>query len=204
MTHTTRFLILAVTALLTSCAALTPDCPCSSGKKADDNRSKTHLPDQRLILAEGYSIMHKDAKTIGSVRALLYVKKESDAFDKIVTEVSEYGSHLKDELERLSKEYPAVQIDLDPLPEMEKRKRFATGLDRLFELAPITGKKGAEFERILLISLTNGLNQERHLAEEMAKEEPNAQLKKFLVDQQETMDKFWKRGEALLEKRYFK
>jgi hypothetical protein len=200
----TQSLIVATTILLSSCAAFAPDCPCSSGKKADDNRSKTHMGDQRLILAEGYSIMHKDATTIGAVRTLLYVKKESDEFHKIVTEVSDYGSHLKEELERLSKDYPAVRVDLDPLPEMEKRKRFSTGLDRFFEIAPLTGKKGAEFERTLLISLANGLNQERHLAEAMAKEEPNEQLKKFLTDTDATLTAYWKRADALLERRYFK
>jgi hypothetical protein len=202
MPQVSRSAILALTALLTACAATQQsDCLCS---RADKAAAGKELTAQRRILAEGYSIMHRDATTISAVRALLYVKKESDEFDKIVTEVSEYGGQLKKDLERLSKEYPAVRLDLDPLPEMEKRKRFQTGVDRFFEIAPITGKSGPAWERTLLISLANGLNQERHLAEEMAKEEPNAQLKKFLTDTDATLTAYWKRADALLERRYFK
>jgi hypothetical protein len=195
----------ALAASLVSCAAFAPDCPCSSGQKADVGHSRApDLSQQRLILAEGYSMLHKDAFTISSVRGLLLVKQESDEFNKVVSEVAEYGGKLKEELERLAKAYPGVRIDLDPLPEMEKRKRFATGWDKFKDVAPVTGKSGKEWERILLISLTNGLNQERHLAEEMAKEEPNEQLKKFLLEQEAAMTKLWERGEALLERRYYK
>ena len=186
----TRFLILAATLAMVSCAT---DC-----KKPDN------LNEQRRVLAEGYSMLHHDTFTLSTVRGLLYVKEESDDFDKYVTAVSEYGGKLHGELEKLAKEYPAVRVDLDPLPEMEKRKRVATGWDKFKQIAPITGEKGRTWERTLLISLVNGMNQERHLCEEMAKEEPNAQLKRFMAEQQDAMTKYWERGEALLEKRYYK
>src|ERR1041384_2320802 len=185
-----RFLILAMVLAATACAT---DC-----------KKPGNLSEQRRVLAEGYSMLHKDAFTLSAVRGLLYVKEESDAFDDYVTGVSKYGGELHDELERLAKDYPGVRVDLDPLPEMEKRKRLATGWDRFKEVAPVTGEKGRTWERTLLISLVNGLNQERHLCEEMAKEEPNAQLKKFMSDQQAALTRLWARGERLLEKRYYK
>jgi len=198
-----RALMVAASISIASCASLSkPDCDCPRDKKVASEAPG--LSDQRKILAEGYSMLHKDAFTISAVRGLLYVKEESDEFDAYVTAVSKYGSDLHDELERLAKDYPGVRIDLQPLPEMEVRKRLATGWDRFKEVAPVTGKKGAAWERTVLISLVNGLNQERHLCEEMAKEEPNAQLKKFMTEQQEAMTKFWERGERLLEKRYYK
>src|SRR5262245_49906441 len=103
MKRTAVPLWIAVSAGLASCAGwLGHECPCSSGEKGDVARhAAPGLDQQRLILAEGYSMLHKDAFTISSVRALLAVKVESDEFDKTVTEVSEYGGKLKDELERL-------------------------------------------------------------------------------------------------------
>jgi hypothetical protein len=185
-----RILILLAALFVTACA-----CDC---RKPDD------LDGTRRVLAEGYSMLRKDSFTISSVRGLLYVKRETDEFDKYVTDVSAYGKNLHDDLQRLSREYPAVRIDLDPLPELEKRKRLATGWDKFKDVAPVTGKSGRAWERTLLISLVNGLNQERHLAEEMAKMEPNAQLQKWLREQEAAMTKFWELGEALLERRYYK
>ncbi len=51
----------------------------------------------------------------------LYVKAESEAVDEAVTAVAEVGGQLKKDLERIAKDYPGVRIDLDPLPELEKR-----------------------------------------------------------------------------------
>jgi hypothetical protein len=190
MARIPRILALLAALFVTACA-----CDC---RKPDE------LGETRRVLAEGYSMLNKDSFTISSVRGLLYVKQESDDFDRYVTAVSEYGSQLHDDLQRLSKEYPAVRTDLDPLPVLEKRKRLATGWDKFKDVAPVTGKSGRAWERTLLISLVNGLNQERHLAEEMAKIEPNAQLQKWLREQEAAMTKFWEQGEALLEKRYYK
>jgi hypothetical protein len=199
-----RLPVLSLTLALASCASwLSPECDCPRPEKPGE-KSAGSTSDQRRMLNEGYSMLHKDAFTISSVRGLLYVKRESDEFDRYVTDVGEYGARLKDDLERLAKAFPAVRIDLQPLPEMERRKRLATGWDKFKDIAPVTGKSGKEWERTLLISLVNGLNQERHLCEEMGKEEPNAQLKKFLVEQQGAMTKLWERGEALLERRYYK
>ena len=191
---------IALATALGACASAAPTPPAV----CEDHASAPRLDAQRLMLAEGYSMLHKDAHTIGSVRLLLMVKKDSDDFDHTVTAITDYGQKLEKDLERIGKDYPGVRIDLDPLPEMEKRKRLATGFDRFFEIAPVTGKKGPAFERTLLISLAGGLNQERHLAEVMAKEEPDASLKKFLLDTQAAMDALYDRAQALLERKYFK
>lgn len=159
---------------------------------------------QRRILSEGYSLLYQDASKLDFVDLILYVKVESDALDELVTEVAESAGVLKKELERLARDYPGVRIDLDPLPEMEKRKRAAIGKDRARYFAPMVGRGGREYERTVLIGLGNAFNHERHLCEVMAQEEPDPGLKRFLLATGKRYDGLYDRATALLEKEHFR
>ena len=173
--------------------------------KADSERTTaTDSSKQRLVLNEGYSMLYKDASTLDLTDLILYVKVESDAMDKVVTAVAENGGQMKKDLERIAKEHPVVRINLDPLPEMEKRKRAAISKDRARYFAPIVGHGGREYERTVLIGYANGMNHERHLCQVMAEAEPDASLKKFLLDAEKRYDGLYDRVTALLEKDYFK
>lgn len=174
------------------------------GGKAEVERAKApDLNKQRLLLSEGYSMLYTDASKLDVAELILYVKAESEAVGKIVSAVAEVGGQLKKDLERIAKDYPGVRIDLDPLPEMEKRKRAAIAKDRARYFAPIIGKGGREYERTVLIGYANGINHERHLCKVMAEAEPDAGLKKFLLDAEKRYDGLYDRVTALLEKEYF-
>lgn len=168
-----------------------------SGKAADSGK-------RRQMLSEGYSMLYKDAGNLDLSELILHVKVESDAMKGIVTAVADAGGDLKKGLERIAKDYPGVRIDLDPLPEMEKRKRAAIAKDRARYFAPVIGHGGREYERTVLIGYANGLNHERHLCQVMAEAEPDAGLKKFLLDAEKRYDGLYERVTALLEKEYFK
>lgn len=140
------------------------------------------LGKQRQILSEGYSLLYTDASHVDLVNLVLYVKIESDPFEKVIKEIAGYGGELKADLERIARDYPGVRIDLEPLPEMEMRKRFAIGKDKAIQFSPLGGRSGTEYERSVLISMANALNHESHLARVMAEEEPDPGLKKFLLD----------------------
>jgi hypothetical protein len=175
------------------------------GVKAEaDRASAPDLSKQRLVLSEGYSMLYQDASDLDLSQLILYVKVESDAMHKVVTAVAEVGGQLKKDLERIAKEYPGVRIDLDPLPEMEKRKRAALSKDRARYFAPIVGHGGREYERTVLIAYANGINHERHLCQVMAEAEPDASLKKFLLDAEKRYDGVYDSATALLDKEYFK
>ena len=148
-------------------------------------------------------MLYRDAGNLDLVELVLYVKVESDAVDSMVTAASQSGGELKKQLEQIAKDYPAVRIDLDPLPEMEKRKRAALSKDRALYFAPVIGHGGREYERTVLIGYVNGANHERHLCHVMAEAEPNANLKKFLLDAEKRFDAIYDRANALLEKEYF-
>ena len=157
--------VLLLTLLITS---LTAGCA-----HVEEPRDKTatkapKLSKERQVLAEGYSMLYQDARKLDASDLILLVKAESDSMKKLVSSVSEMGEKLTKDLERVAKDYPGVRIDLDPLPEMEKRKRMAVGVTRAKEFAPVVGKGGREYERTVLLSFANGLNHERHLCKVMA------------------------------------
>jgi hypothetical protein len=191
---------LLLTLLLT---CLTAGCAHVAEPREKTATKAPKLSKERQVLSEGYSIMYQDARKFDASDLVLLVKAESDAMKKIVTSIGETGDQLTKELERIAKTYPGVRIDLDPLPEMEKRKRKAVGVTRAKEFAPVVGKGGREYERTVLLSFANGLNHERHLCKVMAEAEPDASLKKFLLDTEKKYDALYEAAMSLLNKEYF-
>jgi hypothetical protein len=180
-------------------------CDCSDSTHEDGTSKKPPtVSEQRKILNEGYSLLHQDATKLNLSQLILYVKSESDAFKSVITDVASFAGKVEKDLERIEKDYPAVDINLDPLPVMEKRKRWDIGKDKVIDFAPGIGRGGRDYERTVLISLLNGINHERHLCKVMAKEEPEASLKKVLNDTERGYDAFYERIDTLLNKEYFK
>lgn len=159
---------------------------------------------QRRMLNEGYSLLYEDAGNLDLAELILLVKVEADPVDQIVKAAAEAGDQVKKDLEHIAKTYPAVRIDLDPLPEMEKRKRAAITKDRARYFAPIVGHGGREYERTVLIGYANGFNHERHMCQVMAEAEPVASLREFLLAAEKRYDELYERVTAVLEKEYFK
>ena len=184
-------------------ASLTAGCAHVADPRDKTSTKAPKLSKERQVLSEGYSILYQDARTFDASDLVLLVKSESDSMKKLVTSVSEMGDQLKKDLERIAKDYPGVRIDLDPLPEMEKRKRMAVGMTRAKEFAPVVGKGGREYERTVLLSFANGLNHERHLCKVMAEAETDAGLKKFLLDTNKKYDALYETTMTLLEREYF-
>lgn len=197
-------LVLLLAGLAGGCGHLGKPSQSSDDKPATERTKAPELTRQRLELSEGYSMLYRDAGTLDLSKLILHVKAESDAMKAFVTDVSEAGDDLKKDLERIAKDYPGVRIDLDPLPEMEKRKRTAVAKDRAKYFAPVVGRGGREYERTVLLSFANGLNHERHLCQVLAEAEPDAGLKKFLLGAEKRYDGLYDRVTALLEKEYFK
>lgn len=63
---------------------------------------------------------------------------------------------------------------------------------------------GADYERTVLISLANGMNQERHLVRELADAETDEGLRTFLTGVQLKMDDLYERAESLLRKYHYR
>jgi len=196
--------IFLLVGLVAGCANLGAASKEPGAKAGADQAKAPELSKQRLMLSEGYSMLYTDAGHLDLAELVLYVKVESEAVDKVVTDVADVGGQLKKDLERIARDYPSVRLDLDPLPEMEKRKRSAIAKDRARYFAPVIGHGGREYERTVLIGFMNGINHERHLCQVMAEAEPDAGLKKFLLDAEKRYDGLYDRVTALLDKEYFK
>jgi len=184
-------------------ASFTAGCAHNAEPRDKSAAKAPKLSKERQVLSEGYSILYQDAQKFDASDLVLLVKSESDAMKAIVNSIGEMGDELKKDLERIANDYPGVRIDLDPLPEMEKRKRMAVGMTRAKEFAPVVGKSGPEYERTVLLSFANGLNHERHLCQVMAEAETDAGLRKFLLDTEKKYDVLYEKIMKLLVKEHF-
>jgi hypothetical protein len=202
MPYLLRFTVLLLACVIAGCAHLGGAPTTAKVERAHPMESAPNQ--QRLMLNEGYSLLYQDAGALDLGELILYVKVETEAVDDIVTAAGQLGAELKKQLEQIARDYPAVRIDLDPLPEMEKRKRTALSKDRAHYFAPVVGHGGREYERTVLIGYVNGANHERHLCQVMAEAEPNPNLKKFLLDAEKRYDSLYEHTNTLLEKEYFK
>lgn len=184
-------------------ALLLPLAVTASACGPRDTGTPTATNAQRLILNQGYSMLYKDVSRVQLTKLILFIKIESEAVNTLVTAISEYSGALEQDLERIARDYPEVRIDLDPLPEMEKRKRADVNQQRALNLAPVIGRKGRSFERTLLLSMSAMLSQESHLCKVMAEEEPDPGLKKFLLQSEQRFEGLYQRVVALLDHEYF-
>lgn len=193
-------LIFAGIALIIVAALVLAGC-----SRSDAGRDPAaRLGAQRAMLSEGYSLLYADATKIDRVELVLYVKTETQDFNDVVTAISTYGGELKLELERIARDYPGVRIDLEALPEMEVRKRYALGKDRLVQFAPLASHSPREYERTMLIALSNALNHESYLCQVMAAEEPDAGLKKFLLQAEKRYAELQRLAAGLLARDHFR
>lgn len=183
--------------------SLTAGCAHVAEPRDKSTTKAPKLSKERQVLSEGYSILYSDAGKFDASDLVLLVKSESEAMKNLVSSISEVGDGVKKDLERIDRDYPGVRIDLDPLPEMEKRKRRALGLSRAKEFAPVVGKGGREYERTVMMSFANGLNHDRHLCKVLAEAETDAGLQKFLLETEKKYDALYEKVMALLEKEHF-
>lgn len=180
-------------------AALSAGCAGPAAATRAQNQAQP-----RQMLNEGYSLLYADTVKFDLADLILYVKVESDAVEGIIKAAAKAGGEQKKDLEKIARDYPGVRIDLDPLPEMEKRKRKAIVKDHVRNFAPVVGRSGRAYERTLLIGLSNAFNHERHLCQVMALAEPEAGLRTFLNRSRRRYDGLYDRVVALLEKEYFR
>lgn len=153
-------------------------------------------------LQEGYSLLYQGVAGLQHVDKAFLVKFEKDRVQDIVTAVSDFADELTDELDSWA-EAGAIRTDLDPLPEMEKRKLAAVRKARLISFAPVVGRTGANWQRTLLLSQSGALNQLRHLTRVMAEAEPDEARGSRLAEVAETLDGHYDRVVVALNDLYF-
>lgn len=166
-------------------------------------RPTANSRDQRTILNEGYSILYSTLDGLSKFDLVFVVKSESQPVNDLTTEVTEYAETLKATLERVARDYPAVDIELEPLPVMEQRTRSGMTNDRIKSFAPIVGLKGEAFERRILQAVEGTLNNVRFMAQALAEEEPEPSLKQIATTAHTRLEDLYQRVLAMLDDKYF-
>jgi hypothetical protein len=159
--------------------------------------------DQRQILNEGYSIFYSTLDGLSKFDLVFLVKSEAEPVNEVTTAVTDYADTLKATLERVAKDYPAVNIELDPLPVIEQRTRGGMTNDRLLSFAPAVGLTGESFDRRMLQALEGTLNNLRFMAKELADEEPEPSLKQIATTAHSRLEELYQRVLAILDEKYF-
>ncbi|MHB8476786.1 MAG: hypothetical protein ACYDBZ_10940 [Steroidobacteraceae bacterium] len=164
------------------------------------------IPDKnapRAQLSIGYSLLYQEADGIPKLKWILAFKDKPEEMARLISELVSYYQQLADTMQRLSKEYPAMRIDVAAMSEIEADERKAIGSDLAKDFAPLVGKTGIQFEREALLMFYNTLNEQRHLLEVMVGRETDPGLRKFLETTEAQLEERYAKVGALLNRRYF-
>lgn len=187
-----------------ACALGFAGCAAPSGAAVASDATGAKAPRDNALLNDGYSLLYSAVSGLRFSDDLLLVKFESDRLKKVIGDIASTSDRLRAELQRIARDYPAVQIDRDPLPAIEVAKRSAVNKDRLLSIAPVVGQSGPGFERTLLLSSSGALDQTRFLCQVMAQSEPDPNLKRFLLSAEQQFAGLYDAVVLLLNQDHFK
>jgi hypothetical protein len=187
-----RFVATALLLTLAACSQLSDTRKPTPGKNAP-----------RAQLSIGYSLLYQEADGIPKLKWILMFKDKPEEMGRVTNDLVSYYQQLADTMQRLSKQYPAMRIDVTAMSEIEGDERKAIGADVAKDFAPLIGKTGVEFEREALLMFYNTLNEQRHLTGVMVGLETVPALRKFLETTKAQLDERYAKVGALLNRRYF-
>jgi hypothetical protein len=164
------------------------------------------IPDKtapRAQLSIGYSLLYQEADGIPKLKWILVFKDKPEEMGRLISELVSYYQQLADTIQRLSKQYPGIRIDVAAMSEIEADERKAIGADLAKDFAPLVGKTGIQFEREALLMFYNTLNEQRHLIGVMVELETDPGLRRFLETTKAQLEERYAKVGALLNRRYF-
>jgi hypothetical protein len=207
ISRTSGALLIGFAGLVSGCAEVSTalrDSEAQPQQKAETQpQLKSGAQDQRQILNEGYSIFYSTLDGLSKFDLVFLVKSEAEPVNEVTTAVTDYADTLKATLDRVARDYPAVNIELDPLPVIEQRTRGGMTNDRLLSFAPGVGLTGESFDRRMLQALEGTLNNLRFMAKALAEEEPEPSLKQIATTAHSRLDELYQRVLAMLDEKYF-
>jgi hypothetical protein len=193
----TRLLATALLLTLPACSHL------SDASRPTAEKPPADQGGPRAQLSIGYSLLYQEADGIPKLKWILMFKDKPEEMGRLTNDLISYYQQLADTMRRLSREFPAMRIDVAPMSKIEADERKAIGEDLAKDLAPLTGKSGVAFEREALLTFYDSLNEQRHLVGVMLELETDPALKKFLESTKAQLDTRYVKVGALLNRRYF-
>ena len=187
-----RFVATALLLTLAACSQL-----------SDTRRPPPDKNAPRAQLSIGYSLLYQEADGIPKLKWIFMFKDKPEEVGRVTNELVSYYQQLAETMQTLSKQYPAMRIDVPAMSEIEGDERKAIGTDTAKDFAALIGKTGVEFEREALLMFYNALNEQRHLTGVMVGLETDPALRKFLETTKAQLDAHYAKVGALLNRRYF-
>jgi uncharacterized lipoprotein YehR (DUF1307 family) len=187
-----RCVAIALSLTLAACSLL------SDNKKPPPDKNAP-----RAQLSIGYSLLYQEADGIPKLKWILMFKNKSEEAARVINDLTSYYQQLAETMQKLSRQYPAMRIDVTAMSEIEGEERKAIGTDLAKDFAPLVGKTGVDFEREALLMFYDSLNEQRHLTGVMVGLETDPGLKKFLETTKAQLDERYAKVGALLNRRYF-
>ena len=186
--------------MISTIVLLTLAVGCQSG---DTSKPAGQKNAPRAQLSIGYSLLYQEANGIPKLKWIFMLKDKPEEMEQITNDLVSYYQQLADSMERLSRQYPAMRIDVTPMSEIESAERKSIGTDQSNDFAPLIGKSGIEFEREALLMFYNALDEQRHLTGVMIELETDPSLKKFLETTKGQLEARHGKVGALLNRHYF-
>src|SRR6185437_1424873 len=91
--------------------------------------------DSRAQLSIGYSLLYQEADGIPKLKWLLMFKEKTPEMGQLTHELVAYYQQLADTMQKLSAQYPAMRIDVEPMSPIESETRKAIGSDQAKDMA---------------------------------------------------------------------
>jgi hypothetical protein len=190
-------------ALICSVAAALMLTSAACSQLSDNRKPSPDKNAPRAQLSIGYSMLYQEADGIPKLKWILMFKDKPEEMGRLTNDLVSYYQQLADTMQRLSKQFPAMRIDVTAMSQIESDERKAIGSDLAKDLAPLVGKTGVDFEREALLTFYDSLNEQRHLTGVMVGLETDPPLRKFLETTKEQLEARYEKVGALLSRRYF-
>ncbi|HEY6923566.1 MAG TPA: hypothetical protein VI653_08865, partial [Steroidobacteraceae bacterium] len=130
---------------------------CSQLSASRKPTPEAHAPRGQLSI--GYSLLYQEADGIPKLNWILAFKDKPAQMGRVTHDLVDFYQQLADTMRRLSRQFPAMRIDVTAMSEIEAEERKAIGADLAKDFAPLVGKTGVEFEREALLMFYNTLNE---------------------------------------------
>lgn len=158
---------------------------------------------EKQALSHGYAQLYQTVNGLSGIDNVLLVKTEAEPVEAYIKDLAEQMGQLAGRLENALRPLPWIDLDDNGLPEIERAKRASAQWSRIVGFAPLVGRTGADFERALLLTLSGGLNQSRHLIRALAEREDDADREAMLDEAEAVFDQLYEADVELLNARYF-
>lgn len=159
---------------------------------------------ERKTLNQGYSLLYEQARGLARLQWLIRFKQQSTATRETVTAATAYYRELADDLERMAADYPALQIDVRTMLPLHRQAREAIVREQIESALPLIGDSGTAYERGILMAIHMALNEQRHLAKLLARDEPDVGLRGFMQLQSQRLQALYHRFDQQLQRDHFR